>query len=228
MVKWSKLFVLGLTLLLPSLAAAQGGAYSSSFATGGGVARSAATSQGNAQSTANASAHGGVAEAYQHSVGMNGGFASGVANATTIGGMSRAVGNTQALGPCAVATGNTFASSHFGQAVANNTSVAGPCGQTHVNSTALSNYGVANSDAYGYAMNGSTFSDSLSHSFGPFTVSRSYGYSQGQFGGQAHSYSVGVGIGVNTPVFANSAAQAVGQFGAVANAQASHIVYGGR
>jgi hypothetical protein len=214
----------GLAAAMPTSVRAD--AYASATAMNGGTAISDATSYGNSCAESHAAANGGTAIARQFSDGRCGGYAHGVSCANTVGGYAEANGMSQANGPYSTACDRVMSSSFCGSSIANGRSFAGPCGMSEAVSTALSQWGPARSDACSEAVHGSAYSDSLAHSFGPFTWTRTYSTGYGACGSPARAASIGVGVGVNFPVFPTAQANAYADFGGGAYAHAADFQYG--
>jgi hypothetical protein len=214
----------GLAAAMPTALPAQ--AIATSYATNGGTAFSESTLYGPGRAESHAAANCGTAIARQECQGLYGGCADGLSTANTVGGYAEANGFNQACGPGSVSCGRVAASSYCGRAMANGTGMAGPYGTSEDVSTALSQWGNARSDAYSQAAYGSAYSDSLAHSFGPLTWTRTYSHGYGAYPGSANATSIGVGIGVNYPVFPSAEASARADFGGQAAARAVDYRYG--
>jgi hypothetical protein len=216
--------ICGMTAAMPHAVMAQ--AIATAYAVNGGTSISESTSFGDAYSETHSAADGGTAVARQTSEGMCGGFARGISIANTVGGSSQSNGFAHGDGPFSTACDRVTSSSFYGKSIANGTSIAGPYGDSNAVSTALSQLGPARSDAYSQAVYGSGYSDSLAHSRGPLTVTRTHSNGYGGYPGSANATSIGVGIGVTYPVFPLAEANAYANDGSTANARAVDIADG--
>lgn len=214
-----------LCMLILALAGSSASAQVSSYAnaSNGGTAVSSSQAFGNAQATSAATSHGGYAEAHQVSDARNGGWAGGSTTANTLFGRSVAHGRSTANGPGSVAQNMTLASSYYGQAYANGASMAGPFGQARSETVALSDFGRSEANGSAYAVFGTADSYTLSHSFGPLTLSQSVSHSQGMFGGPTHSAATSVGIGSMVPTRAAADAYSYAAPGSSAQSSATHF-----